>query len=250
MILQVEDLTKAFGGIKAADHVNFTVDEGKLIAVIGPNGAGKSTLFNLLTGHIRKDKGRVLFRGEDISDLKPSEICRKRIGRSFQQINFFQRMTVYDNVQTAVLAGRRMSFRFFRPASALMRNETESILEDVELTEQRYTVAADLSHGEQRRLDLGIALSNDPELLFLDEPCSGLTTEEINGMLVLLEKFVKEQKRTVLLVEHKMEVVFSIAEQIKVLCQGRIIFEGSPEECRNSEEVQRVYLGGQNGAAA
>jgi len=250
MILQVQDLTKKFGGIQATDHVSFTVEEGKMIAIIGPNGAGKSTLFNLLTGHIKKDSGKVIFRGEDISDLKPSEICRKRVGRSFQQINFFQRMTVFENVQTAVLAGRKMSFRFLRPAQHQMVQETEAILEDMELIGQRGTVASDLSHGEQRRLDLAIALSNDPEILFLDEPCSGLTTEEINGMLILLEKLVSKQKRTVLLVEHKMDVVFSIAEEIKVLCQGRIIFEGVPEEVRKSDEVQRVYLGGHNGTAA
>lgn len=250
MILKVQNLSKSFGGIKAADDVNFTVEQGRLIALIGPNGAGKSTLFNLLTGHIPKDSGKVIFKGEDISHLKPSEVCRKRIGRSFQQINFFQRMTVFENVQTAALAGRKMSFQFFRRASSMMREETASILEDMELTGQKDTIAADLSHGEQRRLDLAIALSNDPEILFLDEPCSGLTTEEINGMLVLLEKLVTKQKRTVLLVEHKMDVVFSIAEQVKVLCQGRIVFEGIPEEVRRSELVQKVYLGGQDAAAA
>jgi len=248
MILQVENVTKDFGGIRAVDNVSFTVDEGKLVSMIGPNGAGKSTLFNLLTGYIKKDKGKVIFRGEDISELPPYEICRKRIGRSFQLINLFQRMTVFENIQTGIIAGRGMSLKFVRPAKAMMREETEGILEDVGLAGKKSALASDLSHGEQRRLELGIALANNPEIVFLDEPCSGLTIQETKIMVNLIQRLAQERGLTVMLVEHKMEVIFSISEEIKVLYEGRIIFEGLPEEVKKSEEVQRVYLGEEHGA--
>lgn len=243
MILEVENVTKNFGGIRAVNDVSFGVDAGKLISIIGPNGAGKSTLFNLLTGYLKKDKGKVIFKGEDISELPPHKVCQKRIGRSFQLINLFQRMTVFENIQTGILAGQGMSLNFLNPAKAMMREETEAIIKDVGLSGKRTALASDLSHGEQRRLELGIALTNNPEIVFLDEPCSGLTTEETKIMVNLVQGLAQERGLTVLLVEHKMEVVFSISEEIKVLYQGRIIFEGIPEEVRKSEEVLRVYLG-------
>jgi branched-chain amino acid transport system ATP-binding protein len=243
MMLQVENLSKHFGGVKAVDNVSFSLAEGELSSIIGPNGAGKSTLFNVLTGHLPKDAGRVIFRGEDISSLPPHQICKKRIGRSFQVINLFKRMTVFENIQTAVLAGRPGGLSFIRPAKSMLRKETEEILENVGLTGKESILASDLSHGGQRQLELGIALANKPELIFLDEPCAGLAVEETKGMVKLVQRLAKEQGLTVLLVEHKMDVVFSISQKIRVFYEGRIIFEGLPEEVRKSEEVLRIYLG-------
>jgi branched-chain amino acid transport system ATP-binding protein len=243
MMLQVENLSKHFGGVKAVDNVSFSLVEGELSSIIGPNGAGKSTLFNVLTGHLTKDAGRVIFRGEDISSLPPHQICKKRIGRSFQVINLFKRMTVFENIQTAVLAGRPGGLSFIRPAKSMLRKETEEILENVGLTGKESILASDLSHGGQRQLELGIALANKPELIFLDEPCAGLAVEETKGMVKLVQRLAKEQGLTVLLVEHKMDVVFSISQKIRVFYEGRIIFEGIPEEVRKSEEVLRIYLG-------
>ncbi|MGA2464520.1 MAG: ABC transporter ATP-binding protein [Thermodesulfobacteriota bacterium] len=243
MMLQVENLSKHFGGVKAVDNVSFSLAEGDLSSIIGPNGAGKSTLFNALTGYLTKDAGRVIFRGEDISALPPHEICRKRIGRSFQVINLFKRMTVFENIQTAILAGRPGALSFVRPAKSMVRKETEDILENVGLTEKESVLASDLSHGGQRQLELAIALANKPALVFLDEPCAGLAVEETKSMVKLIQRLAKEQGLTVLLVEHKMDVVFSISQKIRVLYEGRLIFEGIPEEVKKSEEVLRVYLG-------
>ena len=243
MMLQVENLSKHFGGVRAVDNVSFSLAEGELSSIIGPNGAGKSTLFNALTGYLTKDRGRVIFRGEDISALPSHEICRKRIGRSFQLINVFKRMSVFENIQTAILAGRPGRLSFIRPAKSMVRKETEDILENVGLAGKESMLASDLSYGGQRQLELGITLANKPELIFLDEPCAGLAVEETKSMVKLIQRLAKEQGLTVLLVEHKMDVVFSISQKIRVLYEGRLIFEGIPEEVRRSEEVLRIYLG-------
>ena len=245
MILQIENVSKSFGGIKAVDNVSFVVEERELSSIIGPNGAGKSTLFNLLTGYIKKDAGRIIFKGEDISELPPHKICRKRIGRSFQIVSLFPRLSVFENVQTAILTGRGRGLKFIRPAKSMMRDNTEEILGSIGLAEKASVLASDLSHGEQRRLELGITLANRPKLVFLDEPCAGLTAEETKIMIHLIQKLAEEWALTVLLVEHKMDVVFSISERIRVLYQGRIIFEGVPDKVRRSEEVLKVYLGEQ-----
>ena len=245
MILQIENVSKSFGGIKAVDNVSFVVEERELSSIIGPNGAGKSTLFNLMTGYHMKDEGKVIFRDEDISRLPPYEICKRRIGRSFQIVSLFQRLSVFENVQTAILTGRGRGLKFIRPAMSMMRDNTEEILGSIGLAEKASVLASDLSHGEQRRLELGITLANRPKLVFLDEPCAGLTAEETKIMINLIQKLAEEWALTVLLVEHKMDVVFSISERIRVLYQGRIIFEGVPDKVRRSEEVLKVYLGEQ-----
>jgi branched-chain amino acid transport system ATP-binding protein len=243
MLLQIENLHKKFGGISAINGVSFGVEKGELSSIIGPNGAGKSTLFNLLTGYLPKDSGKVIFKGEEISNLPPYEICKRKIGRSFQLVSLFQRLPVFDNIRIAILAGKGLMLDFFKPARKMVREETERLLESIGLATKALTSAADLAHGEQRRLELGIALANKPELLFLDEPCSGLTVEESNIMIELIRKLAAEQELTVLLVEHKMDMVFSISRKIRVLHEGRLIFEGGPQEVKSSEIVQKVYLG-------
>lgn len=245
MILQIENLCKSFGGIMAVNNVSFGVDEGEISSIIGPNGAGKSTLFNLMTGHLEKDAGKIIFKGEDISGLPPYKICRKRIGRSFQLVNLFLRMTVFDNIQTAILAGQGLGLKFMRSAESMRRNETQEVLQSIGLAGRASAYASDLSYGEQRRLELGIALANRPEIVFLDEPCAGLTDEETNTMVNLIQKLPEERGVTVLMVEHKMDVIFAISEKIRVLYEGKIIFEDVPEEVKKSDEVLRVYLGEQ-----
>lgn len=245
MILSVENLSKDFGGVRALNNVSFTFEKGELSSIIGPNGAGKTTLFNVVTGHLERNSGRVTFKGEDISGLQPYEIVRKGIGRSFQLINLFQRMTVFENIQTAILASSGLINNLFRPAKKMVREQTIELLDRIGLAEKANENAGDLSHGNQRRLELGIALANKPELVFLDEPCAGLTIEETKVMTNLIQKLAKEEKLSVLVVEHKMDVVFLISEKIRVLHEGELIFEGIPEEVRKSEIVQRVYLGEQ-----
>jgi branched-chain amino acid transport system ATP-binding protein len=243
--LQVENVSKSFSGIQALNDVSFVVEEGELSSIIGPNGAGKSTLFNVLTGEIKEDTGKVIFKGEDITDLTPHETCRRGIGRSFQLLNLFQQLTVYKNIQTAILAGRGLTANFLRPAKSMVRNEAEEILERVGLAEKANNITSEISYGEQRRLEFGIALANNPSIILLDEPTSGLSIEETRSMIDLIQILAKEQGLTLLVVEHKMDVIFSISVKIRVLYEGRIIFEGVPEEVKKSEEVQRVYLGEQ-----
>lgn len=243
MILQVENVSKYFGGIKAVDNVSFAVEEGELSSIIGPNGAGKSTLFNVLTGIIEKDSGRVIFKGEDVTQLAPYEICRKGIGRTFQLLNIFQQLPVYQNIQIAILAGQGLTLNFLQPAKNMVKSETEEILESIGLTHKSNSIVSEISHGEQRRLEIGIALASYPILVFLDEPTAGLGIEETRAMVNLIHQLAEGRGLTMVVVEHKMDVVFSISQKIRVLHEGRLIFEGLPEDARRSDDVRRVYLG-------
>jgi branched-chain amino acid transport system ATP-binding protein len=164
-MLNVEAVVKSFGEFMAIVDVNLTVDKGELVAVIGPNGAGKTTLFNLITGHLKRDKGRITFKGEDISSLPPYEICKRGIARSFQIVNIFPRLTVFENVQVAVLSQQQKNSRLFRPAHKLAVEETHSILNSVGLSDKAMNIAGSLSHGDQKILEIAIALGNEPELL-------------------------------------------------------------------------------------
>jgi branched-chain amino acid transport system ATP-binding protein len=243
MILETENLAKSFGGLTAVYGVNLRIREGELASIIGPNGAGKTTLFNLLTGHLPLDSGRVIFRGRDITGLPPHAISRMGIGRSFQRLNIFPRLSAFDNVQVAVFSARRQSRNFFSRASRLARRETEAILDSVGLLDKKDVKGGLLAHGDQKRLEMGIALAVEPTLLLLDEPTQGMSPRESAEITRLIQKLVKEKGLTLIFVEHDMNVVFGIADNIKVLHQGRIIFEGKPEEVKNNEEVQRIYLG-------
>jgi branched-chain amino acid transport system ATP-binding protein len=243
MIIKVEELTKSFGGLLAVDHVSFMVEENEINAIIGPNGAGKTTLFNLLTGHLPPDSGRVVFKGRDITKLPPHTICRGGVGRSFQRLNIFPRLTAFRNVQIAMLSARRKSGNLWSRAEKMLQNETMQILKDIGLHDKRETQADLLAHGDQKRLELGIALASQPELLLLDEPTAGMSPKETVEGTELIEKLVRERGLSLIFVEHDMNVVFGIADKIKVMHQGRMIFEGSPEEARASNEVQSIYLG-------
>jgi branched-chain amino acid transport system ATP-binding protein len=243
VILGVEKVRKSFDGFVAINGVSFSLQKGEICSIIGPNGAGKTTLFNLITGHLRIDEGKLVFKDQDITNRRPYQICRLGIGRSFQRTNIFPRLTVYQNIQAAVLVHRGRSFTFFQPVDSFFQKETEEILGRVGLKEYGETVSGSLSYGFQKQLELGIALASEPELLLLDEPTAGMSTQETHQTMELIGKITREKGLTLLFTEHDMEVVFSISQRIMVLHQGRLIAEGTPEEVRRNPEVQKVYLG-------
>jgi branched-chain amino acid transport system ATP-binding protein len=244
-MLNVEAAEKSFGEFMAVVDADLTVGKGELVAVIGPNGAGKTTLFNLITGHLKSDGGRITFKGEDISGLPPYEICNKGIARSFQIVNIFPRLTVFENVQVAVLSQQKKSSHLFRPAHKLAVEETHSILDSVGLSGKVVDVAGSLSHGDQKILEIAIALGNEPELLILDEPTAGMSPEETAATMKLIKKLASARGLTILFCEHDMEVVFSVAQSIMVMYQGRTIVQGKPETVRKNQDVQEAYLGGE-----
>lgn len=243
-MLQVEAVDKSFDGFRAVDRANLTVERGELVAVIGPNGAGKTTLFNLITGQLKPDKGRIIFEGKDITGLPPYQICKRGISRSFQVVNVFHRLTVFENVQVAVLSQQGRSTNLFSPARKLAIKETTNILESVGLSDKSGSISGSLSHGDQKILEMAIALGNEPRLLILDEPTAGMSPEETLATMELIKRLASTQGLTILFCEHDMEVVFSIAQKIMVMHQGRSIIQAEPEEVRSNKEVQDAYLGG------
>ncbi|MBW1668594.1 MAG: ABC transporter ATP-binding protein [Deltaproteobacteria bacterium] len=242
-MLRVENIYKSFGNFLAVSGAQLTVGRGELVAVIGPNGAGKTTLFNLITGQLKPDRGKVVFKEEDITRLSTHLICRKGIARSFQIANVFPRMTVFGNVQVSVLSQQRQSNSLFRPASTMAVKETEEILESVGLIAKAYELAGSLSHGDQRILEIAIALGNEPELLILDEPTAGMSPEETRITMDLVRRLAETKGLTILFCEHDMDVVFNVAQSIMVMHHGRTIVQGAPDEVRRNEQVQEAYLG-------
>jgi branched-chain amino acid transport system ATP-binding protein len=243
MLLNVEGISKSFGGVAAVDDVSFSLMKRELRSIIGPNGAGKTTLFNLLTGHIPADAGRIYFKEKNIAGMPPHSIARSGIGRSFQRISIFSRLSVFENVHVGILSRQKKSYRMFWPARRTAREETLEILEAIGLEPQAGNLAATLPHGDQKRLEVGIALALGPELLLLDEPTAGMSPEERLSTIDLIGNLVKERGLTLLFTEHDMDIVFSVSEKITVLNQGQVIAEGTPEEIRSNAEVQKVYLG-------
>jgi branched-chain amino acid transport system ATP-binding protein len=244
-MLQVEGLMKSFDDFMAVNGANLTVGKGEIVAVIGPNGAGKTTLFNLITGALKRDKGRVTFKGEDISELPPYEICKKGISRSYQIVNIFPRLTVFENVQVAVLSYQKRSSNLFQPARSLAVKETSSILESMGLSGKEKNIAGSLSHGDQKILEIAIALGNEPELLILDEPTAGMSPEETQATIELIKRLAQMRGLTILFCEHDMDIVFSVANSIMVMRHGQTIIQGSLEEVKSNKEVQEAYLGGE-----
>jgi len=244
-MLYVNNLINSFGDFKAVNGADLTVEEGEIVAVIGPNGAGKTTLFNLITGHLKPDSGKISFKGEEIHGLPPYTICKKGIARSFQLLNIFQRMTVFENVQVAVLSQHNRSMSLFRPARNMMIDETNRILESVGLLDKADEVSGSLSHGDQKILEIAIALGNQPEFLILDEPTAGMSPEETVATMRLVKQLTTEQGLTLLFCEHDIDIVFSAADRIMVMQQGETIVEGTPKEVRDNEQVQKAYIGGE-----
>ena len=244
-MLQVEAVDKSFGDFMAVCQANLSVGKGELVAVIGPNGAGKTTLFNLITGQLWPDRGRIVFRGEEITGLPAYQICKRGIARSFQIVNIFPRLSVFGNVQVAVLSQQRRSNNIFSPAGNLATEETRSILESVGLSDKATNIAGSLSHGDQKILEIAIALGNEPELLILDEPTAGMSPEETGATLEFIKNLASSRGLTILFCEHDMDVVFFIAQSIMVMHQGQTLIQGKPEEVRENREVQEAYLGGE-----
>jgi branched-chain amino acid transport system ATP-binding protein len=244
-MLQVEGVIKSFDDFMAVNGANLTVEKGEIVAVIGPNGAGKTTLFNLITGALKRDRGRIIFKGEDIGALPPYEICKKGISRSYQIVNIFPRLSVFGNVQVAVLSHQRRSSNLFRPARSIAVEETRSILESVGLSNKEESIAGSLSHGDQKILEIAIALGNEPELLILDEPTAGMSPEETQATMELVKQLANQRGLTILFCEHDMDIVFSVAQRIMVMRHGQTIIQGSLEEVRSNKEVQEAYLGGE-----
>ena len=242
-MLRVEDLHKSFDDFKAVNAAHLAVEKGQMVAVIGPNGAGKTTLFNLITGQLQPDNGKILLNKEDISKLPPHVICRKGVARSFQIANVFQRLSVFRNVQVSVLSQQKLSDKLFHPAAQLVVEETNRILESVGLLDKKLNVAGSLSHGDKRILEIAIALGNQPELLILDEPTAGMSPEETTTTMALIKRWAEDQGLTILFCEHDMEVVFGTAQSIMVMQQGRTIVQGDPQSVRQNTEVQQAYLG-------
>lgn len=243
-MLKVNSLTKTFGGFKAVNGANLEVKKGEIVAVIGPNGAGKTTLFNLITGILKPDSGTVTFEGRDITGLPPYVICKKGMSRSFQVVNVFQRRTVFENVQVAVLARENKTWKLFTPSEKLMREETERILENVGLTKKRNAVSGALSHGDRKVLEIAMALGGEPRFLILDEPTAGMSLEETMRCIDLIKQLSEKMGLTILFCEHDMELVFSISNRIMVMVRGGTIIQGTCEEVRCNQAVQDAYLGG------
>jgi branched-chain amino acid transport system ATP-binding protein len=243
-VLQVESLRKSFGGFKAVNGVDLDVKRGEIVAVIGPNGAGKTTLFNLITGVIKPDGGRVLFKDEDITGLPPHEVCRKRMSRSFQVVNVFQRLTVLENVRISVLSREKKTWNLFTPATKLATEETMRILESVGLTAKKDRTTALLSHGDRKVLEIAMALGGNPEFLILDEPTAGMAPEETARCIELIKHLSEALGLTILFCEHDMEIVFGIADRIMVMVRGVTIVQGTCDVVRCNQAVQDAYLGG------
>ncbi len=242
-MLRVEGIRKSFGGFMAVSGANLEVNRGEVVAVIGPNGAGKTTLFNLVTGILKPDEGKVIFKDEEITGLSAYRICRKGLSRSFQVVNIFPRLSVFENVQLAILSRQGKTFNLFAPSKKFVVKETFHILESVGLLNKGGHVSGSLSHGDQKVLEIAIALGGSPELLILDEPTAGMSPEETARCMDLIRHLSKKMGLTILFCEHDMELVFAIAEEIMVMVRGKSIIQGLPEEVRANKEVQDAYLG-------
>jgi branched-chain amino acid transport system ATP-binding protein len=242
-VLEVTDVRKSFGGVRAVDGVSFALPRGEIRALIGPNGAGKTTLFNILTGQLAAEAGSVRFRGRSIAGATPWAIWRLGISRTFQITATFATLTVLENVQVARLSHVGQSRALFTAARRLEVNAATALLEHVGLAEQRFRPASVLAYGDLKKLELAIALANDPALLLLDEPTAGMAPAERGALMALTAAVARERKLTVLFTEHDMDVVFAIADRVMVLHQGRLIAEGAPHAVRADREVQAVYLG-------
>lgn len=244
-LLDIRGLTKQFDGFTAVSEVDVAVAPGTIHAVIGPNGAGKTTFFRLLTGIHRPTRGTITFDGHDITGRRPHVISRHGLTQSFQITNLFPRLSVLESVQIAILARRKRSGDFMTLFHRRVQSEARELLERVGLDEVADVEARTLSHGDQRILEMTLALATHPRLLLLDEPTAGMSPFETDRMVELVTRLAQEQGLTVLLSEHDMDVVFGISDQVTVLHQGSVIIHGSPEQVQEDERVIEVYLGGE-----
>lgn len=242
-VLEASGLRKSFGALVAVDGITLSLRQGEIRALIGPNGAGKTTFFNLLTGHLKPDAGFIRLRGEVITSMPPYRIWRRGMSRTFQIPAFFSSMTVFENVQMAVISHLRLTSRFYGPQGTKGQERVMLILQRVGLKGIAEEISGHLSYGDLKKLELAMALANDPEVLLLDEPAAGMAPAERNALMALVQSIAKERDLTIMFTEHDMDVVFSVAERVTVMHQGRLVAEGTSEEVRSDLTVRRVYLG-------
>ena len=242
-LLEVRDLTKSFGGVKAVSNVSFELGESEMVAIIGPNGAGKSTCFNMLGGQLVPDTGNISLNGISIGGLPPRAIWRLGVGRTFQVASTFGSMTVCENVQMALASLRSETARPWSRMEDLYREEALQLLERVQMLEHTDRSCATLAYGDVKRVEIAIALANAPSLLLMDEPTAGMAPKERFGLMELVTSVVAERNVAVLFTEHDMDVVFGYAHRIIVLDRGQIVAAGSPAEVRASPKVRQIYLG-------
>ena len=241
--LSVRSLSKAFGGVSAIDQVSFEVKRGEFLAMIGPNGAGKSTCFNVINGQLAPDSGEIWFEGKNLAGLKPRQIWRLGIGRTFQVAATFGSMTVVENVQMALISHARETYRLWRPAASRHRTRALELLEQVGMRTAADRPSRELAYGDVKRVELAMALANDPRLLLMDEPTAGMAPRERRDMITLVKRLVVERGISVLFTEHSMDVVFAFADRIIVLARGRLIADGDAATIRADPKVQEVYFG-------
>jgi branched-chain amino acid transport system ATP-binding protein len=242
-VLAVNQLCKSFGGVQAVKEVSFSIGAGEFLAMIGPNGAGKSTCFNMINGQLPPDAGEILLAGENIAGRPPREIWRRGVGRTFQVAATFHSMTVAENVQMAVISHARETYGLWRRAHDMHRERALDLLEQVGMREAADRPCRELAYGDVKRLELAIALANEPRLLLMDEPTAGMGAGERHDLIALVKRLVLERGIAVLFTEHSMDVVFAYADRIVVLARGRLIADGDAVSIRDDAQVREVYFG-------
>jgi branched-chain amino acid transport system ATP-binding protein len=242
-VLTVRSLAKAFGGVHAVNNVSFEIAQGEFLAMIGPNGAGKSTCFNMINGQLAPDAGEILLEGHNIAGLEPRSVWRLGVGRTFQVAATFSSMTVVENVQMALISHAHETYRLWQAAADLHRDRALDLLEQVGMREAADRPSRELAYGDIKRIELAIALANDPRLLLMDEPTAGMAPRERNDLIALVKRLVVERKISVLFTEHSMDVVFAFADRIIVLARGRLIADGDATSIRDHPQVREVYFG-------
>jgi branched-chain amino acid transport system ATP-binding protein len=242
-LLEVRDLYKAFDGVRAVDGITFDLHPGEFLALIGPNGAGKSTTFNMVNGQLRATGGSIRFAGRELAGMQPRTIWRLGVGRTFQIAATFASFTVIENVQLAVMSHHRQLFSLWRPAASRYRDEALALLACVGMDTQADRPCSELAYGDVKRVELAMALANDPRLLLMDEPTAGMAPRERNELMSLTKRLVIERGMAVLFTEHSMDVVFAHADRIIVLARGKLIAEGNADTIRNHAKVKEVYFG-------
>jgi len=241
--LEVRGLSKAYGGVQAVRGVSFAVNAGEVVALIGPNGAGKTTCFNLLNGQLRPDSGEIALAGRSVVGLRPHQVWRLGVGRTFQVTATFSSMTVRENVQVALLSHHRRLFSLWKPAGRFQVDEADALLARVGMQEQAGRPCAVLAYGDLKRVELAIALANRPRLLLMDEPTAGMASDERQALMQLAGALARSERIAVLFTEHDMDVVFNFASRIIVLHGGEVIAAGAPDDVRADPRVREVYLG-------
>ncbi|MES2191781.1 MAG: ABC transporter ATP-binding protein [Pseudomonadota bacterium] len=242
-LLQVSNLGKSFGGVKAVDGISFDLAAGELLALIGPNGAGKTTTFNMVNGQLRADQGSIMLAGQDLVGRAPRAIWRLGVGRTFQIAETFASLTVVENVQMALLSHDSKLFSMWRRAADYKHGKALDLLDQVGMKAQADRPCSELAYGDVKRVELAIAMANSPKLLLMDEPTAGMAPNERNALMALTKKLVIERGMAVLFTEHSMDVVFAYADRMIVLARGRLIAQGKPLEIRDHPKVQEVYFG-------